>query len=137
MKATLKDRQRKPSSERYESLKRELASLATQAGFLLTGSLQSRFFECSRDSNCHCHDDPANRHGPYHYWTRKVKNKTVSVSLTDEQLALFRGWIANSRAIERILKQMRHESMRVIALTTGKRGLETEAARRWYVPKKQ
>jgi hypothetical protein len=72
------------SSERYDRLKRDLAALAARMGFLLTGSVQSRFFECTRpNNNCRCHDDPANRHGPYHYWTRKVNYKTVSVILTE------------------------------------------------------
>lgn len=117
------------ASPRYERLRRELASLAPQMGFLLTGSVQSRFFECSRQNNCRCHDDMASRHGPYHYWTRKVKGKTVSISLTDEQLTVVREWIDNSRALERLLKKMRDESMRVIALTTGKAIEETPAPR--------
>jgi len=108
------------ASQRYESLRRELAALAPQMGFLLTGSVQSRFFECSRQNNCRCHDDVASRHGPYHYWTRKVKGKTVSVSLTHDQLAVVQEWIQNGRALERLLKKMRDESMRAIALTTGK-----------------
>jgi hypothetical protein len=108
------------ASQRYESLRRELAALAPQMGFLLTGSVQSRFFECSRQNNCRCHDDMASRHGPYHYWTRKVKGKTVSVSLTHDQLAVVKEWIENGRALERLLKKMRDESMRAIALTTGK-----------------
>ncbi len=130
VKVTSKEKQPGQSSGRYASLKRELASLAMQMGFLLTGSVQSRFFECSRDSNCRCHDDPANRHGPYHYWTRKVKGQTVSTSLTDEQLALFQEWIENSRALDRVLKRMRHESMRVIALAARKRATKTATARK-------
>ncbi len=130
MRVTPKKTQLSQSSGRYESLKRELASLATQMGFLLPGSVQSRFFECSRDSNCRCHDDPANRHGPYHYWTRKVKGKTLSVSLDDEQLSLVEQWIENSRGLERLLKQMRHESIRAIALITGKTVEQTAPARR-------
>ena len=127
---TPKEKQLRQSSGRYESLKRELASLAAQIGFLLTGSVQSRFFECSRDSNCRCHDDPANRHGPYHYWTRKVKGKTVSTSLTDEQLALFQECIENSHMLDRVLKRMRHESMRVITLAKRKTAIETATTRR-------
>lgn len=117
------------ASQRYERLRRELASLAPQMGFLLTGSVQSRFFECSRQNNCRCHDDVASRHGPYHYWTRKVRGKTVSVTLTDEQLAVVQEWIQNSRALESLLMKMRAESMRAIALTTGKAIDETPAAR--------
>lgn len=130
VKVTPKEKQLRQSSGRYESLKRELASLAMQMGFLLTGSVQSRFFECSRPSNCWCHDDPANRHGPYRYWTRKEKGKTVSVSLDDEQFALVQQWIENGRALERLLKQMRHESIRTIALTTRKKATETSTTRR-------
>ena len=124
MKAAPKNNQLNQSSARFESLKRELASLATQTGFLLTGSVQSRFFECSRPSNCWCHDDPANRHGPYRYWTRKEKGKTVSVSLDDEQFARVQQLIENGRALDRLLKQMRHESIRAIALTTRKKVAE-------------
>lgn len=108
------------TSERYDRLKQELVSLVTRMGFLLSGSLQSRFFECTRSNNCRCHDDPANRHGPYHYWTRKVKYKTVSTTLTDEQLAHVRECIETNRALQRILKQLERESLRVIARTHAK-----------------
>jgi hypothetical protein len=116
------------SSERYESLKRELVSLASKMGFLLTGSLLSRFFECTRDNGCHCHDDPANRHGPYHYWTRAEKGKHISVGVPNEQLALFEAWRENTRAFDRIVSDMRRESLRAIALTT-RRGLPQMARR--------
>lgn len=108
------------TSERYDRLKQDLVSLVTRMGFLLSGSLQSRFFECTRSNNCRCHDDPANRHGPYHYWTRKVKDKTMSVTLTDEQLAHVRECIDTNRALQRLLKQMERESLRVISRTNAK-----------------
>jgi hypothetical protein len=117
------------SSERYDRLKQELASLATQIGFALPGSLQSRFFECTRRNNCRCHYDPANRHGPYHYWTRKVQGKTVSISLTDEQLAVVREWIESGRRLERVVKQMQHESLGAFALISGRTGEKTAARR--------
>lgn len=107
----------KKSSERYDRLKRELGSLVTRMGFLLSGSVLSRYFECTRKNNCRCHDDPANRHGPYHYWTRKVKYKTVSITLTEEQLAQVRECIETNRALQRLLKQLERESLRVIAQT--------------------
>jgi len=129
MKATPRKPRLNQSSPRFESLKRELALLATQTGFLLSGSVQNRFFECSRPSNCRCHDDPANRHGPYRYWTRKQNGKTVSVSLDDEHFALVQHCIENGRAIERLLKQMRHESTRAIALTSRKRANKPSTTR--------
>jgi hypothetical protein len=118
------------SSERYQRLKRELVSLATRMGFLLTGSLQSRFFECTRDNGCRCHDDPAHRHGPYHYWTRAEKGKHMSVGVPKEQLALFEAWRENTRAFERIVSNMRRESLRAIALATESGPRKTTARRR-------
>ncbi len=110
------EKERRETSERYESLKRELAALATKIGFVLTGSVQSRFFECTRDNGCRCHDDPAYRHGPYHYWTRTENKKTVSVGVPDEELETYQGWWENTRALERIVNDMRRESLRAMAL---------------------
>jgi hypothetical protein len=120
MKMTPEESELEQSLARYESLKRELVSLATKMGFLLTGSLLSRFFECTRDNGCRCHDDPAYRHGPYHYWTRAEKGKHLSVGVPKEQLALFQAWRENTRAFERVVSDMRRESLRAIALTTGR-----------------
>jgi hypothetical protein len=117
-----KKRRPQTSSERYDRLKQELASLATRIGFALPGSVQSRFFECTRRNNCRCHDDPSNRHGPYHYWTRTVRGKTVSIGVTDEQLALVREWIENSRTLDHAVKQMQEESLRTFALMSGTAG---------------
>jgi uncharacterized protein DUF6788 len=128
MKATSKEIS---SSKGYDRLKRELASLAARMGFLLTGSVQSRFFECTRpNNNCRCHDDPANRHGPYHYWTRKVKYKTVSVTLTGEQLAYVRECIETNRVLQRLLKRMERESLHAFARATAKTVDQTTRARR-------
>ena len=44
--------------------------------------------------------DPEARHGPYHYWTRKARGKTVGLKLTEEELGLYREWIENNRELE-------------------------------------
>ena len=108
------------SSARYDHLKRELASLAKEMGFALPGSVQSRFFECTRRNNCRCHEDPANRHGPYHYWTGTVQGRQTSVTVSEDQLAVVQEWIDNARALGRVIKQMQNESLRTFALLTGK-----------------
>ncbi|HEU4798787.1 MAG TPA: DUF6788 family protein, partial [bacterium] len=119
MKHMSKEKLPHQSSARYDRLKHELASLTTELGFALPGSVRSRFFECTRRNNCRCHDDPANRHGPYHYWTGKLQGRTMSVSLTDEQLARVQEWIENGRTLGRVVKQMQRESLRAFALLTG------------------
>jgi hypothetical protein len=102
-------------SERFDRLRQELVSLATKTGFTVPGSLQTRFFECTRQNNCRCHEDSAKRHGPYHYWSRKVAGKLVATSLSEEQLVLVRESIENGRRLDRLVKQMHEESMRAVA----------------------
>lgn len=118
------------SSARYDRLKHELASLATQMGYALPGNVRSRFFECTRRNNCRCHDDPANRHGPYHYWTGSTHGGQMHVNVTAAQLALIQEWIDNGRALSRVVKQMQQESLRAFALLTGKKVQKTTARRR-------
>ena len=72
-------------TERDNALKAELQTV----GFICQGSVQTRRLECGKAA-CHCHETPGNRHGPYHYWTRKVRGKTVGFMLTEDELHLYR-----------------------------------------------
>ena len=71
--------------EQYDALKAELQTL----GFIGQGSVHTRRITCGR-ATCRCHDDPDARHGPYHYWTRKARGKTVGLNLTEDELVLYR-----------------------------------------------
>ena len=97
-------------TERYDALKAELQSL----GFLFQGSLQTRRIVCGK-TTCRCYHDPDARHGPYHYWTRKDRGKTVGMRLTEDELVLYQEWIENNRELERLVKEMRGLSSRVLA----------------------
>ena len=66
-------------AKQYDALKAELQTL----GFLCQGSLQTRRVACGK-TTCRCHHDPDARHGPYHYWTRKARGKTVGTHLTED-----------------------------------------------------
>jgi len=103
-------------SDRYNALKAELHAI----GFVCQGSVQTRQIACGTAS-CRCHQDPKDRHGPYHYWTRKQRGKTVGLKLTEEEFPIYRQWIQNNRRLERILREMRNVSARALAFTTGKR----------------
>lgn len=102
--------------ERYAALKAEVENL----DFVCVGSLNISLLTCGK-AGCACHTDPAKRHGPYPYWTRKVAGKTVSVLLKKEEVPIFRAWIENSRKLDRLVRQMRQVSARVIKLTTGRK----------------
>ena len=70
-------------AKQYDALKAELQTL----GFLCQGSLQTRRVACGK-TTCRCHRDPDARHGPYHYWTRKARGKTVGMHLTEDEVVL-------------------------------------------------
>jgi hypothetical protein len=76
---------------RYQSLKEELATL----GWLTHGSVTPN-------------------HPGHWRWTRKVKAKTVTVALSQEQACLFKDAIANHRTLEAILHEMRTISQEVL-----------------------
>lgn len=77
--------------ERYQLLKAQLLEL----GWIAQGSLMPQ---------------------PPRAWrlTRKVHAKTISVALSKEQAALYQQAIANQRKLEKILRQMRELSQRVL-----------------------
>ena len=103
-------------TERYNALKAELQTV----GFICLGSVQTRQIECGKAA-CHCHETPGNRHGPYHYWTRKVRGKTVGLMFTEAEFQVYREWIDNHRHVEQILREMRRVSDSALALITGRK----------------
>lgn len=52
--------------------------------------------------------------GPCYQWSRKVKAKTVSVALSQEQYAAFKQAIENWRQAQEVLQRMRALSRQVI-----------------------
>ncbi|MEE8346579.1 MAG: DUF6788 family protein [Dehalococcoidia bacterium] len=76
------------------------------------GTVLRRFVPCG-NASCRCQADPPQLHGPYYEWTRKVKGKTVSVSLTREQARLLKEWIANARRLDKIVAEMQKISNRI------------------------
>jgi len=87
--------------DRYEKRAAELA----QVGFMLKGSVVQRFLPCGTPS-CRCHTDPARLHGPYWQWSGKVRGKSVSRMLREDQLPRYRKWMKNWKRIEKILNEM-------------------------------
>ena len=63
--------------------------------------------------NCRCQATPPQLHGPYYQWTRKVRGKTVTVRLTEQQAERVRHWIENGRQLDRIVVEMETLSLRM------------------------
>ena len=102
---------------RYAELKQQLLQ---EVGFVCVGSVQTRYLKCGKPG-CHCHDNPANRHGPYHYWTRKVKGRTIAVLLSEPEVGIYREWIQNNRRLDRLVREMRQLSARALTIQTGRK----------------
>ena len=89
----------------YERAYRELAAKLAEVGFMHEGSVVRQRLTCGK-SACICHTDPERRHGPYFYWTAKVKGRTVSRLLSKEEAELYEEWIRNRRGFREIQRKM-------------------------------
>ena len=97
-----------------------IAETLETVGFALPGSVVRREMHCGRP-DCACHDDPPKLHGPYWSWTRKVRAKTVTKLLSDEQIADYRPWIEAARHIHDLLRQLEALSVTVVETDPRKR----------------
>ena len=100
---------------RYQQVKEKILRL----GYVCIGNVQTRYLKCWKDA-CSCHQSAKRRHGPYHYWVRKVKDRTISVLLKDE-VKLCRTWISDKRIFERVVREMRKLPAQVLAVQTRKK----------------
>jgi len=88
--------------KKYNELKNEL----TKIGFICTGSVFKVYQKCGNKS-CSCATDKNALHGPYNRWTRKVNGKTISRTITDEQVKITREYIENYRKLNKLLAKMK------------------------------
>ena len=89
----------------YQSAHRELAGKLAELGFMHEGTVVRQRLTCGK-SSCVCHSNPERRHGPYFYWTAKVKGRTVSRLLAKEEADLYEEWIRNRRRFREIQRKM-------------------------------
>jgi virulence-associated protein VapD len=84
-----------PFPARYCQLQRQLA----QIGYLSQGSVFER---------------APGQQGSRYVWTRKVKAKTVTVALSEQQYRWLRKAVSNQRNLERVMAQMQRLSRQVL-----------------------
>jgi hypothetical protein len=90
-----------PARERAAQITRELTRLL-RAGKILPGSITQRHTFCGR-AGCACQADPPRPHGPYWQWTRKVKGRTVTRRLSQEQIERYGPWIENDHRLRELI----------------------------------
>jgi len=99
----------------YAQAYRRLAAQLAETGYLWSGSISEQRLTCGKPT-CACHQDPARRHGPYVYWSTKVKGRTVNRLLTPEEAGLYLEWIENRHNLEQVQRQMFKLSRKVAPL---------------------
>lgn len=99
-------------TDKEQAAKRRLLQQIDRVGWVRRGTLLKVFNRCGKPG-CRCKADPAEPHGPYWQWTRKVKAKTISVRLTDAQARLLRDWLDNAKALDLKLAELEKLSEKV------------------------
>jgi hypothetical protein len=94
--------------QRFEALKRAVIDV----GPLRRGSVVRRFMPCGKQG-CRCQATPPQLHGPYYQWTRKLRGKTVTVRLAEQEAERIREWIENGRQLDKIVADMEKFSLRM------------------------
>jgi len=103
--------------EHQQRLVEILAELGA-LGFCLPGSVAERRLQCTTPG-CHCHADPAQRHGPYIAWTRKLNRKTVAHNLTPDQAQRYGPWFANNQRLRQLTSELQALSLQAAAEAEG------------------
>lgn len=103
-----------PGPTRAEQRRREvLARRLADSGFVLPGSLVTRYMRCGK-ANCRCHAEPPELHGPYLQWNRTVRGKTVTRLLPGEIGDRYREWFDNARSVSDSLGELEALSVAIL-----------------------
>jgi hypothetical protein len=113
--------------QEYARQYRELAAKLAQTGYLWKGTVVRQWLTCGKKT-CACQHHRDRRHGPYAYWTTKVKGRTVSRLLSSAEANLYEEWMRNRRVLEKIGRQMLAISKKVAPLLLRKRKSEQQPA---------
>lgn len=89
------------TDQRQAALLAQIAAL----GLPVPGSLVERSTTCG-NTNCRCHAQPPELHGPYLTWTRKVAGKTVTRTLSPEQAQRLRPMLENGRRLRELITEL-------------------------------
>jgi len=95
------------SEREYRELKRQILAL----GWARPGSVIRRFMPCGNPA-CRCMGDPPELHGPYYQWSHKIRGKTRSQRLSDDQARPAKEWAANYSKLRQLLRRMERIALR-------------------------
>jgi hypothetical protein len=85
-------------------VRRLTAQLAT-LGATLPGTISRREIRCGKP-NCRCHADPPQLHGPYWWWTRSIRGKTVTRMLSEDLYHDYQTLFDDQQRARRVLSEL-------------------------------
>jgi hypothetical protein len=94
----------RPASQAPPASDQIVAEIA-KLGPCLPGSLVTRMTRCGTPT-CHCANDPAQRHGPYPTWIRKVGTRTVTRTLKPAQLERYGLLFENTKRLRELIAEL-------------------------------
>ena len=100
------------------ALREELMREVSQTCGALPGSIVIRLARCGKQS-CRCHADPPKLHGPYIQWTRKIKGRTRTRLLSDEQYERYGPWFESAQRLRELLAQLEALSLETVREAEG------------------
>ena len=90
-----------------------IAKELSELGLALPGSIEVRSTRCGK-ANCRCKADPAQLHGPYIVWTRKVDQKTVTRVLNADQFEDYRPLLDNAKRLRELVTELQRLTLEVV-----------------------
>lgn len=106
-----------PSAKERRRLAEIVAELG-ELGFCLPGTLTERRTRCSTPG-CHCRAELPALHGPYYSWTRKIKGKTVTRTLSAEQASRYGPWFEDARRLRALAVELEALSLGITERAEG------------------
>jgi hypothetical protein len=100
------NRQHQRWQQRYDELRAELKAVLESGPIMQGSAVIQRYKRQTKSGLKSC--------GPYYLWTRKVKGKTVTVSLNEEQYRSVKEAIAVRRQTDKLLKEMQKISQQIL-----------------------
>jgi hypothetical protein len=95
---------------RLQARYRTLAASLENIDLILQGTITERSIESE--------DDNEKIYGHYYQWTRKIRQKTVTVNLSQSQSKVYQQAIDNNKILEKTIREMRALSLKICEATT-------------------
>jgi hypothetical protein len=91
--------------KRAERARQKLIEFLAQGNLVLPGSLVERTVRCGK-TNCRCHAEPPELHGPYIQWSYTRENKRFTRWLSAEQEERYRPRINAARQLRELVSDL-------------------------------